>query len=1624
MHPLVARLLIQRGGRAGLSSWCAEPGADVDAARRHGSSSWQNLLKSPSKHRQRSRQPHQHSHPAMADAALAAPFAAAAGPVRTPLALVAPGPTAANIFEAAPSPALEKKQQPSTSSSDALAIATAAAATKTKHIVVSATTTSSKPGGSIFRSPGKVGLDKAATAKSPIQDHGGHCRRTSAADEQQLSDKENTSNAAPAPARPSSRQVSTQSSKANARGSKLPFAPPSPAARNALSASLRSPGRAVLGSSASRLQQPRTGSSVSASRPASPTPRPATRSKPASLRSPSAKSSGSNTPIKVVDDVFMLGNACKQGQDRHVAGNENRAAPAEATAATAIDSQDGSDHNNGEEMEEEEEEEDDDGEVADILLGYTSTGSSRTPASASRTIRPNPNAAADTTKQLPSLPAQVQPPAADPDAKVTLTSLHTSPPRPAKSPARPSPTPAKDVKAPTASAAPPSRMQLPGSPVRSVAKAVSRLQQQAQASTAVQPTSAPTQQQHASPRPAPRNMSNLASIASVLGSPVKHASRQQQVQQQNDSPAKTAHAHAIPTSVIQAARKLGLSRPGSPVSASAYAPAAALASSQPTRGATPMAYSSSGGSPTRVPVPRSDAAASPQGEHPPSTAKVAAAQTQAPRVRSPLMSDKISYFQSQSQTDLATTAAAAAALARPISPPTRMSSRLAALSSPATSPKIGGIATAFGGTRQTGQPTALSPRVGARAAATAVSTSSVGGMPKSPRMHGAIAFSGQETVRTGAGRQVGAKHEQHEAETADKSPEDLQAVNVATSSAAQSPPQPQPHKRPDLSPVQSPRSIPVPTARANAISPPPAKSPLRKQGRDDTTTPSVEAGTKNAERELKEQMQGASSRAVKALDYAETDAPPPAETDANGSEYQTSNRNAASAAAAVELPRAGAVVTNTCDTFVPLKSSTQTHQSSQLGQSARQPSVEVPPSPIFSSFLSNPNRTSALSFVGLPGRASIQHQGAASNGSMTGQPQPHSREKSIGLGLGLGLGLGKSLSAANAARAGREQHHQQQDSDSQGSASNERQSFFSAAGSLSGKKRLSSVLADQPESQSSTASGFPGTSKAAKLDAHTSASAIARASISQTSSSSAPPSKEDATKAKLDMLRNRISSFKGTNATNRVSSVSSAMQIYPARLSTAQLVSEKTTIAGASPALPAVVAPSSPPVATTVPPQAIVEVGAGTSAVQIDAAVPAPSAHHTFSSAISAFVPAPSFSASFASLFGASLSKPLQPPSSPVHREQKRDDVASHAHPKHQLQSQSASISMAQTPMYPALPSMTNLAMCLSPPKDQRRVSREPDDDAMEELIQLAPVKPVANTCAVPAAAEAPAVSTHSRRSSTSSVQSIVDAFEAKTTEALEAQERARSTSPVQQKRALAGIEASAAPACTEKAAKRSTTPPFSPPIASRMLTTSVISVTSTHTRVSLIPFTDDTAGDLGALDVADPNVEPIASVRESSPLLPTENNEDELGTDDARFGDGAGVEHAVASQTLHAVQTQKPSVPLGASRSGAAPATSLVKPTTGAGASFKPSRPNPESMDSIKMVSRPPSQQAQHRPPSRAPSVSSLAPSRTSTVSAASISKKTGLASSVNGKGELKSLQLAAAAAKRVRVPLRTPLE
>ena len=1101
-------------------------------------------------------------------------------------------------------------------------------------------------------------------------------------------------------------------------------------------------------------------------------------------------------------------------------------------------------------------------------------------------------------------------------------------------------------------------------------------------------------------------MSNLASIASVLGSPVKHAPQPQLQQQQTGSPVKIAHAHAIPTSVVQAARKLGLSRPGSPSSG--------WTSSQPIRGANGNASAGANahgvGSPSRVPVPAAQAPDAPEATQAgPASADAPASATAAPRVRSPLMSDKISYFQSQSQMDLAQSAAPA----RPLSPPTRMSSRLAALSSPSTSPKIGGIASAFGGTRQMVQPMAMSPRMGARPAATVAAKSGVESMPKSPRMQGANASTRPDTARSQAGREDGPMQEQQPAETASKSSEHVQVYTSATSPAAQS--QPQPHKRPALSPVQSPSTIPVATARANPISPPPAKSPLRKQTKGNAPASSVEAGTKLPEG----QTQEASPRAVKVLDFAQADVPPSPDIHANGSTSPSRGSGAATAAAAaaVEVPRATAVVSGTHDTVVPLKSSTQSHQPSLLGHSARQPSVEVPPSPIFSSFLSNPNRTSALSFAGLPGRASTQHQGIASNGSMAGQPHAHSREKSIGLGLGLGLGLGKSLSAANAARAGREQQQQQQpDPDSQGSTSNERQSFYSAAGSLSGKKRLSSVLADQPESQSSAASGLSGTSKAAKLDAHTTASAVARASISYTTSSSAPPSKEDATKAKLDMLRNRISSFKGTNATNRVSSVSSTTQLYSARLSTAPHVLEKATIAGASPAFPAAVAPPSAPAATNASAQPVVEVGAGTSAIEPDSAVPASSAQSTLSSAISAFVPAPSFSASFASLFGASLSKPLQPPLSPVHREQKRDDVVTPAHPKSQSQLQSASIATAQAPIYPALPSMTNLAMYLSPPKDQRKVAREPDDDEMEELIKpMAAANAVESTGTVPTASRTPATSAHSRRSSTSSVQSIVDAFEAKATEALHARERERSTSPVQQKRASVGKEASAAPAWTEKAAKRSTTPPFSPPIASRLSTASVLSVMSTRNRVSLVPTNNDAAGNLGELDVADPDVEPIANVRESSPPLPTEDDEDELSMDDAQSKDRATDELAVASQTLPAVQIQKSSMPLGAAKAGAAPATTSVRPAAGVGASFKPSRPNVDAVDSGKLASRPPSQQAQHRPPSRAPSVSSLAPSRASTISAASISKKTGLMSSVNGKGELKSLQLAAAAAKKV---------
>ena len=829
-----------------------------------------------------------------------------------------------------------------------------------------------------------------------------------------------------------------------------------------------------------------------------------------------------------------------------------------------------------------------------------------------------------------------------------------------------------------------------------------------------------------------------------------------------------------------------------------------------------------------------------------------------------------------------------------------------------------------------------------------------------------------------------------------------------------------------------------------------------------------------------EKEQAAAGSAVKVKDFAS-----PAAVLQSGKVAEQELESAALALQAPLSPTIAASANPTeATTEVISASKAEKPVSASLQSSSYNPTSTIPPSPIFSSFLSHgpQNRPSAFSFVGLPGRSTGPVSASATGGG---------REKS--LGLGLGLGLGKSLSAARQQLVANTNNTNGngQDSDSQGSssASAYTQSFHSALSSTGTgtgvgssnvtKKRLSAALMEnssqyisnsgniavQGDSQASSSS-----SKIARTDTVTNASS--RVSMSMT--------KEEETKAKFEALRSRISSFKGVNA-GRMSSAalpyagrpsvatagvgslasSSRMSTVPATVLPQTVAAETTNAAGSlfSP-------PASEPKTVQPTLHASVSAQPGTASDStVEKPASAPGVDSVESKAQQATIAPASavpssfgfttvISNSFANLFGMSTSSASKLPAPPTTAVQTTiapslEPMAAEIQEKEIAQELSKP---AQAVLYPSLPSTTGLVALASPKKDQR-VQLLEDEEAVEELVTSP--QPSATKGTIPIEQDTEA---RSRRSSSASVQDIVDAFEAKAAIAA----RSQSRSPEQQRKraseashilypklpsASSAVFSQPAPTAAPVQA-RSTTPDHSPSKTAKE------QVQRLSLTLAVVPAV---VGESGELDIEDPDVEPIArasSVGTEAPELEEEDEEmqgspgkaqssaigraatqtkdtEEDIDSDAEMGHLVPVKTAPAAsnKTLPVVEVEVPPKP---------PAKPFVpSKSTSASSTFKPTKPVVEIPTASQpaeasKISRPATANGFNRPISRAPSMASLAPSRASTISVASsvgvaaaltksatasssLNKRAGLASSVSGKPEVKSLQLAAQAAKKV---------
>lgn len=693
--------------------------------------------------------------------------------------------------------------------------------------------------------------------------------------------------------------------------------------------------------------------------------------------------------------------------------------------------------------------------------------------------------------------------------------------------------------------------------------------------------------------------------------------------------------------------------------------------------------------------------------------------------------------------------------------------------------------------------------------------------------------------------------------------------------------------------------------------------------------------------------------------------------------------------------------------------------------------VELQPSsPIFSTFLSNNNkRTSTLSFAGLPGRAL---GGAPGNG----------REKSIGLGLGLGKSLGaSSMKERNASAAAT----QAEDMDSQGNHINgtmhNRQSFYTAALASQSRKRLSSTLGSVNAGPSSTFNpdSESQTSKASRTDFTN----TARSSILASQMQQQPMSHS----ARFDLLRSRISNIKGTtgyvapSASIRTSIAPSAQAPAIQQHGTSSVpIAKSDTV----PTDKTESHPSSRPSTTLFSPatQATTAQTIPTSQTAKDIPTLSSSATSTFAATIASFVPAPSFGASFASIFGAGAIRPTKPDS-----------------PAKTTSSTAATQEQARNALYPSLPSMNNLVLPLasftSPQQTAKKVRNEPEDDEMvEELVS--PVYTENKMAPQSDSLSSPSAQQQKKRSS--SVLSKVSNIEAKEAEARQERDRQASLSP---RKASGSMPISASSAIAmypaKAAAPRSTTPTFSPPRQNPVARLSTGSgeerriSSRPESRLSdmpAVPASDAPSLDLsiaGDVDIEDPGLEAIPRTFSDDTELPTTDatSQDEEDEEMDQADDEADGPVPTNARTSGQDRRVNPSDLLQQS----APASKMFKPAAStvsnlSKSTFKPSRPGKDTSEiqvsrlltplysCAVLIMSPHFQRPVHRPPSRAPSVSSLAPSRASTVSLAStssynpsrpgtsmstVSKKGNVSvSGSTARPEIKSLANAAAAAKK----------
>ena len=699
----------------------------------------------------------------------------------------------------------------------------------------------------------------------------------------------------------------------------------------------------------------------------------------------------------------------------------------------------------------------------------------------------------------------------------------------------------------------------------------------------------------------------------------------------------------------------------------------------------------------------------------------------------------------------------------------------------------------------------------------------------------------------------------------------------------------QPEQAPYISPpLRSPRlqqqqllsqqhtKIPV-TAKTNPLIPlsPPAKSPLRAAAQKAIVSPlpnqpqptiMVKTVVKSVREEIEaslaaakytkmaDQPTGKGEEAIKVKDYASEpvsgiEAGKETENPANLPTQTLDPPHIKNITTAVPLSSADhAIIRKPAPGSLP--TSHNLHPSNTpLSQST---SNNIPPSPIFSSFLSsNPNRSSALSFVGLPGRI-----------LGNGPSHAHVREKS------LGLGLGKSVGGS---------HGDDQEKDAHIAYS---ATTTSSAALLTSKKRLSSAL-DGPDLQGSSASN----AKAPRLE-NTNATTRRVSTAQVATSRSAPLSKEEETKQRLDLLRSRISSIKGsTRPSSAATAVQSGTSSHPVRQSILSSRPSSATDQASLFSPPLSTANYVAPPFTAVPPPS--STGGSTSLF-------ASSATSAFANAVASFVPAPSFGASFASLFGSSLASatatatvPVQARETPKSSVEEPPRVTSTINAEPVVQSKEA----ACASLYPSLPSVTNLAVLTSP------ITALPPsvsfEEGIENRVEVLASGPLSET-------KQPSKGSNERLSS-ASVQDLVLSFEAKQSAASAAVEkireqtmsppaakRHRSSIPlvagtghsINAKEATGSSTASALlPLPGPETVQRSTTPPFSPPPHSPLRQLPVVPAVSVIQREE-IGLEEEEEEDLlpsaqpshphmfvvahssrsgGELDIDDPDVPPIS---------------------------------------------------------------------------------------------------------------------------------------------------------------------